>query len=219
MDELYHVLTRSIADYTIFNNDTEYSRMKDVIRFYQFVKQPISFSHLYQLSEKDTKALINDPTFISKDALVHILAYCLMPTHIHFVVRSVVDNGVSKFMSNVLNSYSRYFNLRHKRKGPLWQGRFKKIRIESEEQLLHVTRYIHLNPVTAYLVDKPDDWSASSYLEYIQGGVDDEKICKYDNYIEVKPDVYRRFVEERIVDQRELAQIKRFLLDDQLPTS
>jgi putative transposase len=78
-----------------------------------------------------------------------------MPTHIHLVLRQLKDGGISKFMSNILNSYSRYFNIKHNRKGPLWEGRFRKVLVGSDEQLLHLTRYVHLNPVTACLVDKP----------------------------------------------------------------
>ena len=47
-------------------------------------------------------------------------------------------------------------------------NRFKAVKVESDDQLLHLTRYLHLNPVTAYLVDKPEDWQASSYKEYLQ---------------------------------------------------
>ena len=70
-------------------------------------------------------------------------------------------------MRRLLNSYTRYFNEKIKRKGPLWEGRFKKVLVNSDEQLLHLTRYVHLNPVSAGIVEKPEDWPCSSYREYI----------------------------------------------------
>ena len=80
-------------------------------------------------------------------------------------------------MGDILNSYSRYFNTKQKRKGPLWEGRFENVLIKTDEQLLHLTRYIHLNPVTAYLVDQAKDWQASSYNEYLENSDFNECIC------------------------------------------
>ena len=137
-----------------------------------------------------------------------------MPTHIHLVLRQLKDNGISKFMSNILNSYSRYFNLKHNRKGPLWEGRFKKIMVENDDQLLHLTRYIHLNPVTAYLVNRPEDWFASSYHEYIMSVVQENRLCNCTYTLDTNPTSYKRFVEDNISYQRELAKIKHLAMDD-----
>lgn len=89
-----------------------------------------------------------------KDHLVDVIAYCIMPTHLHFVLCQLKDNGISIYMKNLLDSYTRYFNTRYKRKGPLWEGRFKSILVQTEEQLLHLTRYIHLNPISGALVNE-----------------------------------------------------------------
>lgn len=111
-------------------------------------------------------------------------------------------------MSNVLNSYSKYFNIKHNRKGPLWEGRFKSVLIETDEQLLHLTRYIHLNPVTAFLVEKPDAWKSSSYGEYVASMNSDASICNYDAVLKIEPKEYKDFVDEQIPHQRDLAHIK-----------
>jgi putative transposase len=135
-----------------------------------------------------------------------------MPTHIHFLLQQLVENGISIFMRNILDSYTRFFNIRHNRKGPLWEGRSKKVLAKTNEELLHFTRYIHLNPVTAYLVDKPEDWEASSYREYIGLEVED-RICNYEDVLEINPRTYKEFVEDRISYQRELAKIKHLLCE------
>ena len=72
--------------------------------------------------------------------------------HLHLILRQLADNGISKFMANLSDSYVSCFNVKHKRKGPLFQGRFKAITVESDEQLIHLSRYIHLNPYTSYVV-------------------------------------------------------------------
>lgn len=85
---------------------------------------------------------------------LEIISYCLMPNHFHLLVKQVIDHGIVKCLNNFSNSYTRYFNIRHDRVGPLFQGRFKAVRIETDEQLLQVSRYIHLNPVASSLIEE-----------------------------------------------------------------
>ena len=177
--------------------------MREVIEYYRTERLFASFSRFkernIQVKQLDAKRL------------VQIICYCIMPTHIHLVLKQMKDKGISVFMNNVFNSYSRYFNIKHNRKGPLWESSFKKVLVESDSQLLHLTRYIHLNPATAYIVNNPEDWKWSSYREYIFGNR--EGICEYDNILDIKPEEYKKFTEDRIFYQRELAKIKALLLD------
>jgi putative transposase len=153
-------------------------------------------------------------TYPNRENRVQIIAYCFMPTHFHFILKQLEDDGISKFLNNTLNSYTRYFNTKYKRKGPLWQGRSKKILVDSDEQLLHLTRYIHLNPTTSYLVDKPEDWRHSSYNEYINNSETKLKACKYDDILGINIKEYRNFVENTIDYQRDLKRIKDLILED-----
>ena len=136
-----------------------------------------------------------------------------MPTHFHLIVKQLIDKGISNFMNNLQNSYSRYFNTKHKRKGPLWEGRFKSVLVKTDEQLIHLSRYLHLNPVTAHIVKKPEQWTMSSYREYLLTEDLNNKICKFEDILDIKRDTYRKFVEDRISYQRELAEIKNLLLE------
>jgi len=202
--EMYHVYNKSIAEFVIFNNDTEFLHIKGAVRYYQIENQPIKFSKI------DTYVNNAEQKFADKK-LVEIICYCFMPTHIHLVLRQLMENGISNFMRYVLSSYSHYFNIKHNRKGPLWESSFKKVLVESDSQLLHLTRYIHLNPVTAYIANNPEDWRWSSYREYISDNK--EGFCEYDNVLDTIPKEYKKFVEDRISYQRELAKIKGLLLD------
>lgn len=208
-EEIYHVFNKSIAEFKIFNNTNELIRMQNIIYYYQKENPEIKFSKFIKLTqdEQDKKQI----ALIQKEDIVQILTYCVMPTHIHLVLKQLKQNGISIFMNNILNSYSRYFNIKHKRKGPLWEGRFKNILVTNDEYLLHLTRYIHLNPVTIKLVDKPEDWQASSYNEYISR--DSNKICDYEKILNIEPMRYKEFVEDRISYQRELAKIKSLLIE------
>ena len=208
--EVYHIFTKSIAGFHILNNDFEFSRMIATMCYYQMAKPEIKFSQFVQ-SYGIPKA--DDACFSQKEKLVQIIAYCLMPTHLHFILKQLQENGIAIFICNTLNSYSRFFNLKHNRKGPLWESRFKNVLVENNEQLLHLTRYVHLNPVTSYLIEKPEDWLASSYPEYVSAGSDKDKICKYDDLLDIEPKTYREFVLDSVSYQRELSKIKKLLCD------
>ncbi len=207
---LYHICTKSIAGYKIFRTDDDYNRMLDMLWYYSYEKPIMKFSQ-YKKIEQRKEANIVEDELLTKDCLVDIIAYCLMPTHLHLILAQLKDEGISLYMKNLLDSYTRYFNIKNDRKGPLWQGRFKSILIESDEQLLHLTRYIHLNPTSDSLVDKPEDWEYSSYNEYLNNP--DDALCSFSKYIEINPVSYKTFVETRKDYQERLSEIKHLCLE------
>ena len=104
--------------------------------------------------------------------LVDILCYCLMPNHFHLIVRNNIENGIMRFMQKLGTSYTSYFNIRYERSGHLFQGKYKRIEVGTNEQLTYLTAYIHGNPVFARLADTPDRWQWSSYKYFIRGESD-----------------------------------------------
>jgi len=214
---IYHVFNKSIAGFVIFNSKADFLRIMGMLKYYQIENPPDKFSRFCMLEGVKNDNLFHYIDVISKDKkrLVQIVSYCIMPTHLHLVLKQLKKHGISIFMGNILNSYSRYFNTKYKRKGPLWEGRFKNVLVSSDEQLLHLTRYIHLNPVTAYLADKPLDWVYSSYREYLSLNKKDNSgnMCDYNSFLSIKPKDYKKFVEDRISYQRDLAKIKDIILD------
>jgi len=95
-----------------------------------------------------------------------LVAYCLMPTHYHLLVYLRTDDP-SRAMQKLTLSYTKAVNKRYARIGALFQGRFKAAHVDREEYLLHLSRYLHLNPVMAGLVQRAEDWEFSSYPEYV----------------------------------------------------
>jgi len=113
--DIYHVFTKSIAGFKIFRTKRDYQRMIELIKFYRIKKPPTRFSTYIEIKDKEqfiTKYIAE------KGHIVEINAYCLMPTHIHLILRQLKKDGISIFMGKVLNSYTRFFNLKNKRKGP-----------------------------------------------------------------------------------------------------
>jgi putative transposase len=212
--EVYHICTKSIAGFNVFNNDSDFERMQQLIKYYK-TNNDAKFSDFIVSKSVQEEGFNNFLEIISKDKdlLVQIIAYCFMPTHIHLILKQLSKNGISDYMRRILNSYSSYFNTLHQRRGPLWESRFKNVLVKDNEQLLHLTRYAHLNPVTAHLCNNPNKWQFSSYKEYLSEIDDNSKICQFDDLLNIKPSQYRKFVNDRISYQRELSKIKKLMLD------
>lgn len=211
--EIYHIYTRSIAKFVVFNNDDEYSRMYDLLDLYRYKDFIYRYSKFIELSVA-TQNMITDSLNLENELLVEIVAFCLMPTHIHLILKQVADNGISNYMSKILNGYSRFFNVKHKRTGPLWSGRFKSVLVYADEQLIHLTRYIHLNPTSAGMIRKPEEWDYSSYREYLKQNEKLTPICNYENLISITSKQYQKFVEDQKDHQKQLSVIKSLTIDN-----
>ena len=206
--EIFHVFNKSIANFEILSDLRNAQRFIEVLDYYNNIKTKLSFSRYVKIHKKYEYENI---LFLKEFPFLKFIAYCIMPDHYHFLVKIIKKNTFSNYVSKIENSFTRYFNLKFARKGPLWQSEFRALRIKTDEQLLHVSRYIHLNPTPSNLVQNPQDWIFSSYRDYI----DNEKILKeIGTEISIRtPEHYRRFVEDRKDYQRKLKKIKSLLLE------
>jgi putative transposase len=215
--QVYHVMNKSIAGYKIFHVAADYQRLVQLIRFFQLAVPLPKFSQFVQSAYVTTHGFeqsLQEQRAASKGKLqAKLIAYCIMPTHLHLIIQPLHQQGATSFLGNIFNSYARYFNTKHHRRGPLWVGRFKNVTVKTDEQLLHLTRYLHLNPTSAGLVRRPAEWYYSSYQEYIAPETITFPVCHYQEVISMKPAKYRAFVEEHVVHQRELAIIKKLALE------
>ena len=97
-------------------------------------------------------------------AVVHV--WCLMNNHYHLLMETPSGN-LSRIMQHINGAYTNYYNVKRKRAGHLFQGRYKAIIVEADEYAKELSRYIHLNPVNAGIVSRPEEYRWSSYREYI----------------------------------------------------
>jgi REP element-mobilizing transposase RayT len=95
-----------------------------------------------------------------------LYAYCLMTNHVHLLIERQVD-AIGRIMHRVLTGYSQYYNRRYRRVGHLLQGRHKSILCQSDRYLSELVRYIHLNPVRAGMVEKPEQYQHSGHRAYL----------------------------------------------------
>ena len=204
-NELYHVFNRGVEKRTTFMDKRDYGRFIETMDYYKIKDPPTRFSFR------------NRPIFMQKNApssvLVEIVCFCLMPNHFHLLLKQIKDNGISIFLNKLSNSYTKYFNTKHTRVGPLFQGSFKAIRIENDEQLLHISRYIHLNPLIDYLTKDLKTYPYSSYPEFL--GLK-KGFCKKDIILGnfSSPLEYEKFVLDQEDYGRTIKQIERVLLEE-----
>ena len=158
----YHLYNRGVAKQNIFRSPKDYQALSNRFAYYldPAIKPPISRLTRKQLTEKLATQV--------KSSLIKIIQYCLMPNHFHLLVQQSKNNGVILFIRDAIDSYTRYFNTKHERVGPIFQGRFKSVEVESDDQCIHLSRYIHLNPCAANIANKPEDYEWSSYQSFLQ---------------------------------------------------
>lgn len=212
--EVYHVYNRGVEKRPLFLTKWDYKRFLEIINYYRFVNCPVKYSY-FKLMSQDEKENVLKNLQETSGKWVDILTFCLMPNHIHFLLKQVADNGISKFMAKIQNSFSHFFNVKQERVGHLFQGAFKAVRIESDEQFIHVSRYIHLNPVTSHIIsfESLEDYEFSSYPEYIgekTGFCNTELVLAYFKNF----DDYKKFVKDQADYQSQLDNISHLILED-----
>jgi len=143
--------------------------------------------------------------------LIDIISYCFMPNHYHLMIYLKTDELSSKIMHPFTISYTKAVNRQQKRTGPLFEGKFKALLIDKDEYLLHLSRYIHINPVVAGLTDHPAEWAFSSYRDYV--GLRQGTFPKPDIILSRYPSrrKYAEFVESYVND--DIKQIEHLRMD------
>lgn len=116
--------------------------------------------------EKDHMAFLKRLRAVKKLQPFRLFAYCLMPNHFHLLVE-VGRYPLSSIMQQLLTAYCKYYNFRHERTGHVFQSRFKAILCDRHAYLLELLRYIHLNPVRAGIIERPEQWPYSGHRELL----------------------------------------------------
>lgn len=204
---VYHLYNRSVAKQDVFVTNEDIDRFLLTLSFYREAEPEGKLSALVP-----EKRHLFDATMVTTP-LVEILAYCIMPTHFHLVVRQTAEAGVSTFMRRALNSFTRAFNTRHHRVGAVFQGVYQAVAVESDEQLLHLSRYVHLNPYVARLVTDALTYRWSSLGQVIEGR--DSRLCHGSFLHELAGSgaAYQAFVTDYAEYARDLAAYRDILLD------
>ena len=197
----YHVFNRGVEKRKIFLNDKDLQRFIETLEHCLSDKRKPSLRHQNPIA----KTNIENP--------IETVAFCLMPSHFHLLVRQNLERGIETYLGRLSNSYAKYFNTKYKREGSLFQGPFKSVRIDSDEQLLHLSRYIHLNPVVSGLVEDPSAYKWSSYNSYLKPEVESFVNPQIVLGQFATSEAYRQFTLDQIDYGKKLEELKHFNLD------
>lgn len=207
---IYHIFNKTIDSKNIFLYQNIAELFLNLMRYYRSLKADIRYSYFVKLDD-EIKERKEREIQIRKYYKVNILAYCLMPNHFHILLKQTHDKGSIRFMADILNSLTRYFNVANQRKGPIFLPQFKSRMIVSREQLIHVSRYIQLNPYSGGIVkslEELEKYKYSSLREYLfyQKGVCDKEVI-LGNFIHGVSQ-YRNFIFNHADYQRSLDRLK-----------
>lgn len=209
----YHVLNRGVDKRDIFLN------RQDMERFLQSMQEfntadPIGSIYEAQIRKKNKNGNLVSKLGKFKDDsnIVNFICYCLNPNHYHLILKQLVNRGIEKFMQRLALGYSKYFNLKNKRSGTLFQGPYKATHIDSDAYLLYVSAYVNLN----HKVHGSENiLYKSSWGEYCQGINKEMDICEKDIILNQFPNIekYKTFAEESLKFIRQRKELEKLLLE------
>lgn len=202
---IYHIYNKTIDKKQIFSE----SLCKEFINNFCYYRSQLSSKLRYSLFKKLPKYIYKyrmEEVFYRKHFLIDIIAFSLQANHFHFLLKQLEEKGVIKFMSNISNSLTRYYNVRNNRKGPIFLPQFKSKRVKNQEGLNYVSRYIHTNCFAHTIVKTIDEIftypysSVSSYVTYANKlKINREKVMfSFGNDAEK----YRKFIINNAEDQK-----------------
>lgn len=206
--KIYHIVTRGIDNNLLFKNIDDYYR--GIFSIYEFntIKLiKIRERRKARLKEKQIEKITGPTGVDTRSLLVEVLVFCLMPNHIHLLLKQVQDGGMIKFMSKFGSGYGGYFNRKYGRKGYVFQNRFRSIEIKNDEQLKIVFAYINTNPIS--IIDS--NWKKGKVqdLNKIIEFVENYKWSSYPDYlgrINFPSVTNRKFISELFNNEKDCKQ-------------
>lgn len=163
----YHTYNRGVEKRNIFIDDQDYRVFLQFLKNYLSPPPKIITHPVQAVTGSGPVRLRPLKTFFEE---ITLCAYCLMPNHFHFLINQTNKDSMTRFIQALCTSYSMYFNKKYKRIGTLFQGPYKAVLVMEDSYLLHLSRYIHLNPIellTGPGPVKPENYSYSSYPHYL----------------------------------------------------
>lgn len=158
--EYYHIFGRGVEKRNIVEDQQDIERFITSLKCFNTVER-IGSVYEFALRARNNKDRNQFGSSTSK--LVDVLAYNILPNHYHLILRQKTDDGIAKYMQSCAGGYTKYFNTRYERMGPLFQGKFRSEHIATDAQLRYVTAYVHFNHLVHGIV--PAEGSVSTWGE------------------------------------------------------
>lgn len=155
----YHIYNRGVNKQPIFNDEQDYGVLLSYLKEYLLPKDEKHLQEMLanpMMTWKDKDKALKALRLNNFNDEITLLCHKLMPNHFHFLIKQKLIDGIDRFMSSLCTRYTMFFNKKYKRVGPLYQSAYKAIMIESDEQLLYLTSYIHRNGIDKNLASQGD---------------------------------------------------------------
>jgi putative transposase len=144
-DGYYHIYNRGVEKRTIFEDAQDYKVFLKYLK--EYLSPPLDIKDLKTIVTIKGTSFKGVPRQVKNyNKKIELIAYCLMPNHFHLLINQKDTRVMENFMRSFLTRYSMFFNQKYNRVGPLFQGIYKAVLIKDDVYLLHLSRYIHLNP-------------------------------------------------------------------------
>ncbi len=199
----YHIYNRGVDRRQTFIDKKDYERFLLGLREFNNINV-IGSLRKQELSSCNYRSSTPAPA----QKLIDIFAYNLLPNHFHFIIKQLEDAGISKFMHRLSTSYTNYFNIRNKRSGSLFQGRFKAIHINSDEYLIWLSAYIHMNS-EIHKIAKVENYPWSNYQEFLK--LNNKENIVLDKFNKIED--YKKYCQDLIPVWQEKKEIQKFILE------
>jgi len=165
----YHIYNRGVEKRIIFLDKQDYNVFLSYFKDYLLKKDTQGLQEQLldkTLTPKEKDKILKQLRLNNFAEQITMLAYCLMPNHFHFFVKQTETNSIDAFMNSLGTRYTMYFNKKYQRVGSLYQGVYKAVAVTTEEQFLHLSRYIHRQALTLQ-GEALQERQPCSYPEYI----------------------------------------------------
>lgn len=199
---VYHIANFGIENRLVFTDEKDITRFLDLLDYYRIKNPPQRFAF--------RKRPLPNGAKVDETSQVELLAYVIMPDHFHLLIKQITDKGVQNYVSKVINSYTKYFNSKQKRRGTLFVGPFQAREISTAD-VSNLSRYIHLDPMFKNIISDAFEFPYSSLPQYMgeEGIVGTEVILA--NYKSAED--YKAFIKNEEDYKAKLPSIKNLLLD------
>jgi putative transposase len=213
--EYYHVFNRGVDKRDIFSDARDYKRFLLAMELLNDEEDGLMIEWR-NYKNSNSSATLDDflkPGFRKRSPLVEIIAHCLNPNHYHFILKQIDDKGVERFMHKLGTSHTKYFNIKQKRSGTLFQGRFRAVHIDSNEYLLYLSVYVNKNNLI-HGYNRDDNWPYSSLPYYL--GKKSDKLVNPDVILKQFESIeqYKDYLENNASHMREKKELEKYLIEE-----
>lgn len=212
----YHLYNRGVEKRDIFQDQQDYGVFLGYLKEYltskdeNLLREKLSDTNLSWKEKDKILKLLRLNNFHEE---IILIAYSLMPNHFHFLLKQKGANSIHKFMQSLGTRYTMYFNHKYKRVGSLFQAVYKATLVDSDEQFLHLSRYIHKQALT--LQGETLQHQPSSYPEYL--GLRKTAWIKPDDILDYFSKINRKLSYQAFVqEEADLSIIQNLIIEDEV---